>query len=88
VHFDCFNRLLLLCEIHPFVYSISKLDRLLLHNVVAGLFFYPPTLSFKRRFLSDSNPASAIFAPLQKRQADQSFSAVFQILTSNPIKKK
>ncbi len=25
--------------LNPFVYSISKLDRLLLHNVVAGLFF-------------------------------------------------
>jgi hypothetical protein len=24
---------------NPFVYSISKLDRLLLHEVVAGLFF-------------------------------------------------
>jgi hypothetical protein len=31
--------------LNPFVYSISKLDRLLLQNDVAGLFFCPKTKS-------------------------------------------
>jgi hypothetical protein len=47
--------------LNPFVYSISKLDWLLLHNDVAGLFFalFPRI----RSQLACISPKVAIFAP-------------------------
>lgn len=49
--------------LNPFVYSISKLDRLLLQYVVAGLFFCLKTKLPAQQTQPFSAP-SAIFAPL------------------------